>query len=84
MRKLSNVDSDPSSATKGSRPVYFASETGDKGMIDSTVYDRSVLPAGAVFTGPAIVEEPDCTTVIHPEWEVTVDQFGNLSIEHQE
>ena len=82
MRKLANVDSDPSSSIKGFRQVYFASETGDRGMIDSTVYDRSLLPAGAVFTGPAIVEEPDCTTVIHPEWKVTVDQFGNLSIEH--
>ena len=82
MRKLANFDSDPSSSIKGFRQVYFASETGDRGMIDSTVYDRSLLPAGAVFTGPAIVEEPDCTTVIHPEWKVTVDQFGNLSIEH--
>lgn len=66
------------SAAKGERCVYFAES---EGFVRSTVYDRQLLPAGAVFAGPAIVEEPDSTTVIHPEWNVNVDDFGNLSIE---
>jgi N-methylhydantoinase A len=82
MRKLDNKGTDASSASKGERPVYFADDSDQKGVVQTTVYDRSKLPAGAVFTGPAIIEEPDCTTVIHPQWTVTVDEFGNLGIEH--
>ena len=81
MRKLNSPSSDASAASKGNRPVYFAESSGDKGVIQTPVYDRSKLPAGAVFNGPAIIEEPDCTTVIHPSWTVTVDDFGNLGIE---
>lgn len=81
MRKLNSTGSDAASASKGTRPVYFAENSGDKGVVETPVYDRSKLPARAVFSGPAIIEEPDCTTVIHPAWIVTVDDFGNLGIE---
>ena len=81
MRKLDNVGTDASVASKGYRPVYFAENSGEKGTIQTPVFDRSQLPAGAVFTGPAIIEEPDCTTVIHPGWTVTVDAYGNLGVE---
>lgn len=81
MRKLDNADSDATVALKGNRPVYFAENSGGKGIIQSPVFDRSKLPAGAILNGPAIIEEPDCTTVIHPKWNVTVDDFGNLGIE---
>jgi N-methylhydantoinase A/oxoprolinase/acetone carboxylase beta subunit len=82
MRKLDTTGSDASVASKGKRPVYFSENTGQKGIIETTVYDRAKLPAGAVFNGPAIIEEPDCTTVIHPAWTATVDEYGNLGIEH--
>ena len=82
MRKLDNTGSDASVATKGKRPVYFSENTGQKGIIETIVYNRAKLPAGAVFSGPAIIEEPDCTTVIHPAWTTTVDEYGNLGIEH--
>jgi N-methylhydantoinase A/oxoprolinase/acetone carboxylase beta subunit len=81
MLKLYSTGSDAAIASKGNRAVYFAENSGDKGIVETPVYDRSKLPAGAVFSGPAIIEEPDCTTVIHPEWAVTVDEFGNLVIE---
>jgi N-methylhydantoinase A len=82
MRKLDEVGSDASVASKGERPVYFADTAEQTGVIATPVYDRSKLPAGAIFDGPAIIEEPDCTTVIHPSWNVTVDEYGNLGIEH--
>jgi N-methylhydantoinase A len=82
MRKLDNTGSDASVASKGKRAVYFSESTGQKGIIETTVYDREKLPAGAVFSGPAIIEEPDCTTVIHPAWTAIVDEYGNLGIEH--
>jgi N-methylhydantoinase A len=67
--------SDPSAARKEVRPVYFA-ETG--GFTDCPIYDRYRLRAGAVVAGPAVVEELDSTTVIHPGYHAQVDRFGNL------
>jgi N-methylhydantoinase A len=80
MRKLETTGTDVSVALKGERPVYFAENSSEKGVVQTPVYDRSKLPAGVVFDGPAIIEEPDCTTVIHPAWTVTVDEFGNFGI----
>lgn len=81
MRKLDATGTDTGVASKGKRPVYFAETSGSEGFVNSPVYDRALLPAGAEFVGPAIVEEPDCTTVVHPSWTVKVDDYGNLGIE---
>ena len=62
-----------------SRPVYFA-EAG--GFVDCAVLNRYRLPAGALIPGPAVVEEFDSTTVVHPGYQATVDQYGNLLIRH--
>ncbi|MGH7264192.1 MAG: hypothetical protein ACREMB_04955, partial [Candidatus Rokuibacteriota bacterium] len=45
------------------------------------VYDRARLPAGARVPGPAIVEEPDSTTVLPPGAAAEVDRWGNLLVE---
>ena len=55
------------------RKVWF---TG--GWVDTPVYRREWLPEGATFSGPAIVEQLDCTTVIEPGTEVMLDAIGNL------
>ena len=60
---------------KGQRPVYFAER---EGFVDCPVYDRYVLGAGAVMQGPAIVEEIDSTTVVHPQYQVRVDEVGQM------
>jgi len=60
------------------RPVYFA-EAG--GYVDTPVHDRYRLGAGAVLDGPAVVEELDSTTVVHPGYRATVDRYGNLLVE---
>lgn len=89
MRKLEATGNDASVASKGERPVYFAENdtiTGSDGtnrFLQTTVYDRAKLPAGAVFDGPVIIEEPDCTTVVQPAWQVKVDEYGNLTIEQR-
>jgi N-methylhydantoinase A len=62
-------------AVKRTRPVYF---TNEQGFIETPVYDREKLPGNSQFNGPAIVEEKDCTTVVPPNWNVTVDEYGNL------
>ena len=60
---------------KGQRPVYFAES---EGYVDCPVYDRYGLGAGAIVRGPAIVEEIDSTTVIHPQYQVRIDDFGQM------
>ena len=60
---------------KGQRPVYFAES---EGYVDCPVYDRYALGAGAVVQGPAIVEEIDSTTVVHPQYQVRVDEVGQM------
>jgi N-methylhydantoinase A len=57
------------------RPVYFA-EAGD--FVECAVYDRYALGAGTELTGPAVVEELDSTTVVHPGFRAGVDEYGNL------
>ena len=63
-------------ARKGARKVWFR----DVGFIDAAIYERDKLPAGAQFDGPAIVEQPDTTTVMPPRTHCTVDRWGNLVI----
>ncbi len=67
-------------APKERRPVYFA-EAGD--YVDCPIYDRYGLPGGATLAGPAVVEEFDSTTVVHPGFAVRVDEVGNLIIERE-
>lgn len=44
------------------------------------VYERSALNVGDVLVGPAIVEQPDTTTVVYPNHTCTVDAVENLII----
>lgn len=44
------------------------------------LYTRSGLVAGQQFTGPAIVSQDDCTTVIPPAYLCRVDEYANLRI----
>jgi N-methylhydantoinase A len=65
---------------KSRRPVYFA-EAGD--YVDCPIYDRYALGASAALAGPAVVEEFDSTTVVHPGFGMRVDDVGNLIIERE-
>jgi N-methylhydantoinase A len=61
----------------GRRPVYFEGDA----AVDTPLYDRAALQAGAVIAGPAIIGQLDTTTVVHPGDRVTVDSHLNLIIE---
>jgi len=50
------------------------------GWGDVPLYSRAALPAGARFSGPAIIEQMDSTTLVLPGQHVDVDEFGNLII----
>ena len=62
-------------ALKGRRDVWFA-EAG--GFRPTLVLDRAKLFRGNVIDGPAIIEEHDASTLVHPGWTATVDVHGNL------
>jgi N-methylhydantoinase A len=68
---------DGGGAVKAKRAVWFA-ETG--GFFECPVYDRYRLASGVILAGPAIVEEIDSTSVIHPGYAADVDRYGNLLI----
>jgi N-methylhydantoinase A len=57
------------------RRVWF-----DAGWLDTPIYRREQLGAGAEIEGPAIVEQMDTTTVIEPRDRARVDALGNLEI----
>lgn len=58
------------------REVYF----GETGWATTPVYDRELLPAGATFDGPAIVDQLDSTTVVPPRTTAEIDGWGNIRI----
>ncbi|GII54597.1 5-oxoprolinase [Planotetraspora thailandica] len=46
----------------------------------TVVYRRGDLGAGAVVTGPAVIEEYGSTIPVHPGFTATVDEYGNLVV----
>lgn len=76
--KLSADGTDPARASKGTRPVFFE-ECG--GFTTTPVFDGAKLAPGMRVPGPAIIEEVTTTTVLIPDWQATVDVFGNLILE---
>ena len=75
LRELEGNNTDIAAAQKAVRSVYFAESNG---YVECPIYDRYLLGPSCVLTGPAIVEEIDSTTVIHPGYSAQVDRFGNL------
>jgi N-methylhydantoinase A len=67
---------------KGVRAVRFSDgdETSLARPISTPVYARALLQLGYEVFGPAIVEEPSTTTVVHPGQRLAVDEAGNLVI----
>ncbi|MBH74390.1 MAG: hypothetical protein CL896_01175 [Dehalococcoidia bacterium] len=75
LREIGKTSGGVDSARRTTRSVYFAES---KGFVDCPVYDRYKLSSGDVLQGPAIIEEMDSTTIIHPEYKGDVDRYGNI------
>jgi len=67
------VPGDGGAARTGERPVYW----GPAGTVTTSVFDRERLVPGDAFTGPAIVESDDTTTVVPIGWHYRIDEYGN-------
>jgi N-methylhydantoinase A len=48
---------------------------------DAPVYPSASLAAGARVEGPAMVEEPTTTIVVHPRWVLSVGSTGDYLLE---
>ena len=59
---------------QSARRAYFGP---DHGWIETPVMARSDLDEAA-RTGPIIIEEYDCTTVVRPGWSAAIDGWTNL------
>jgi N-methylhydantoinase A len=51
---------------------------GHEGWLKARIFDRETMPIGFKFAGPAVVQQPDTTTLIEPGWFGVVDDAGNL------
>jgi N-methylhydantoinase A len=63
--------------SSGRRAVWF----GHDRAIDTPVYERDTLRPGQALDGPAVVDQLDATTILHPGDRLTIDAAGNLVIE---
>jgi len=61
--------------TLGSRAVVFDDPAAP---LETAVYAGAFPSLGESLVGPALVEYPGHTVVLHPGWAATADQFGNL------
>lgn len=58
------------------RQVWFETT----GWVDTPVYDRDAIPAGASFDGPAIIDQLDSTTLVPPDARAQIDEWMTILI----
>ncbi len=68
---------DPAPALKGERPAHFEG----LGFVDTKVFAGPKIQPGNLISGPAIIEEPATTIVIHPNQEAMLDHYQTYVIE---
>jgi N-methylhydantoinase A len=76
MKPQALTDAPAADAEKGRRMVDYAQE----GRHEAVIFDGTKLRPGMAFPGPAIIEDPGTTVVIHPGNRVAVDGFLNIII----
>jgi N-methylhydantoinase A len=68
----------PAASRAGARPVYWA-ELGD--FEPTPLFWGEQLEPGNRLTGPAIIQVPDTTIVVHPGQAARLDPFGNVLVD---
>jgi len=63
-------------ALAGTRPVTY----GPDGSVETPIYRSLGLRHGNVIAGPAIIEAPTTTIVVHPGQEAAVDAYRNIAL----
>jgi N-methylhydantoinase A len=76
LTEVSTPGDRPVAEPRSKRPVFF-----NGAWHDTAIYSRYDLLPGMRFTGPAVVEQPDTTTVVEPGMAVWIDGRANMQIE---
>ena len=76
LRAPAGGSTDAATALKGERPIYLPQEGRHVAV---PVYDRYKLAPGATFTGPAVVEERECTVIVGGG-QTRIDEYRNLVV----
>jgi N-methylhydantoinase A len=71
-------DGNAARALKGSRKVFSGEQ---REFVECKVYDRRRLQNGDRLEGPAVLEEPDSTTICPAGYSITVDPFLNVLLQ---
>jgi N-methylhydantoinase A len=74
--KVANQSLDLDGAVYGNVEVDF----GKFGKANAAIIEREKLAAGMTFSGPAIIAEAATSTVLPPNFQLRVDEWGNLII----
>jgi N-methylhydantoinase A len=61
---------------KAERQVRFDGE-----WAATPIFDRACLAVGTQLAGPAVIDEMSATTLLPPDWSLSVDRSGNLLLE---
>jgi N-methylhydantoinase A len=69
--------SDPAAAHKGMREAYIGGR-----WHRANLYEMDLLQPGHAVKGPAIIEHPATTLVVHPQDQVTIDEWTMLHYSH--
>ncbi len=78
LKSYPDAGPDAAGAIIGEREVWFPEANA---FVKTPIYSREALQPGNRFTGPAIVEQMDTTTVVLPGMEARVDPYLNLILE---
>lgn len=69
----------PAASAPPKRRLTWQPEQG--GFVDTAIYDRRLLAAGALVEGPAIIEDPEATIVVPEAWSASASDRGHLILE---
>jgi N-methylhydantoinase A len=69
----------PAAAHRGTRAVYFQGT-----WQDTVVLDHEALLPGNTVAGPAVIESPTSTLVVHPGQQASVDPYRNVILTESE
>ena len=72
--KESAVGARPSPG-RGTRQVWFKG-----GAKPTAVYERDELKPGQTVDGPAIIDAPDSTMLVHPDQHARMDEYRNITL----
>jgi N-methylhydantoinase A len=70
-------DYDVEATRRGVRDCYWQRS---RSLEPTPVYDYDRIGAGHEIHGPAVLEGPDTTVLVYPEWTARMDEFGFLSL----